>query len=148
MPTAERRAEVVWEGNLMEGHGEITSSGSGAFGHLPVTWEARSGQAGGKTSPEELIAAAHAACFCMALSNGLNQAGHPPERLHVTATCTFEVGEGGARIGSMALELEGQVPGIDEAGFKQAAEGAKENCPVSKALKGNVAVTLEARLAG
>ena len=146
MPTAERRAEVVWEGNLTEGHGEIVSSGSGAFGHLPVTWEARSGESGGKTSPEELIAAAHAACYAMALSNGLNQAGHAPERLHVTATCTFEVGEGGARVASVALELEAKVPGIDEGAFRQAAEGAKENCPVSKALKGNVDITLQARL--
>ena len=146
MPTAERRAEVVWEGNLTEGHGEIVSSGSGAFGHLPVTWEARSGESGGKTSPEELIAAAHAACYAMALSNGLNQAGHAPERLHVTATCTFEVGEGGARVASVALELEAMVPGIDEGAFRQAADGAKENCPVSKALKGNVEITLQAKL--
>ena len=148
MPTAERRAEVLWEGNLMQGHGEIVSTGSGALGRLPVTWEARAGQSGGKTSPEELIAAAHAACFAMALSNGLNQGGHAPERLHVAATCTFEVGEGGARIASVALDLEGKVPGMDEAAFRQAAEGAKENCPVSKALKGNVEVSLEARLEG
>jgi osmotically inducible protein OsmC len=146
MPTAERRAEVVWEGNLMEGHGEITSSGSGAFGHLPVTWEARSGQSDGKTSPEELIAAAHAACYAMALSNGLNQAGHAPERLHVSATATFDVGEGGARIASVALQLDAKVPGMDEGEFRKAAEGAKENCPVSKALKGNVEITLDARL--
>src|SRR5438067_10043592 len=114
MPTAERRAEVVWEGDLREGHGEIVSSGSGALRSLPVTWEARTGQSAGNTSPEELIAAAHAACFCMALSNGLAQAGHAPERLEVAATCTFEAGEGGARIASMALDLRGRVPGMEE----------------------------------
>ena len=146
MPTAERRAEVVWEGNLTEGHGEVTSTGSGAFGNLPVTWEARSGQSGGKTSPEELIAAAHAACYSMALSNDLNRAGHAPERLHVTATSTFEVGEGGAAIASIALEVEATVSGMDESTFREAAEGAKENCPVSKALKGNVEISLRARL--
>jgi osmotically inducible protein OsmC len=146
MPKAERRAEVVWEGNLTEGHGEITSTGSGAFSQLPVSWEARAGESGGKTSPEELIAAAHAACYCMALSNELNKAGHPARRLHVTATCTFDVGEGGARIASVALDLEGDVPGADESAFKKAAEGAKEGCPVSKALKGNVEITLQARM--
>ena len=146
MPTAERRAEVVWEGNLTEGHGDIASSGSGAFGHLPVTWEARAGQSNGKTSPEELIAAAHAACYAMAFSNDLNQAGHAARRLHVTATCTFEVGGGGARIASMALDVEGDVPGIDEGAFREAAEGAKENCPVSKALHGNVEISLNAHM--
>src|SRR5256885_3433145 len=120
MPTAERRAEVVWEGNLTEGHGEITSTGSGAFGNLPVTWEARAGESGGKTSPEELIAAAHAACYSMALSNGLARAGHPAERLAVEATCTFEVGEGGARIAGVALDLKAKVPGIDEEAFQKA----------------------------
>jgi len=146
MPTAERRAEAVWEGNLTEGQGEITSVGSGALGRLPVTWEARSGESGGKTSPEELIAAAHAACYAMAFSNDLNRAGHAPQRLHVTATCTFEVGTGGAKIASVALEVEANVPGIDQGAFRQAAEGAKENCPVSKALKGNVEISLNARL--
>src|SRR5438270_2808555 len=146
MPTAERRADVVWEGNLREGHGEITSTGSGALRSLPVTWEARAGQSGGKTSPEELIAAAHAACYCMALSNGLAEAGHAPERLQASAVCTFEAGEAGARIASVALDLQARVPGMDEAEFQKAAEGAKENCPVSKALKGNVEITLKAKL--
>jgi osmotically inducible protein OsmC len=146
MPTAKRRADVVWEGNLREGHGEIESSGSGALRGLPISWEARAGESGGKTSPEELIAAAHAACYCMALSNALNEAGHAPQRLEVSAVCTFEVGEGGARIASVALDLRGHVRGIDEGGFRKAAEGAKDGCPVSKALKGNVEITLEARL--
>jgi osmotically inducible protein OsmC len=146
MPTAERRAEVVWEGGLREGHGEIRSAGSGALRSLPITWEARAGESGGKTSPEELIAAAHAACYCMALSNGLGQAGHAPQRLEASAICTFEVGEGGARIASVALSVSGRVPGVDEAEFRKAAEGAKEGCPVSKALQGNVEITLQARL--
>jgi osmotically inducible protein OsmC len=146
MPTADRRADVVWERGLRDGHGEITSTGSGALRSLPVTWEARAGESGGKTSPEELIAAAHAACYCMALSNGLGQAGHEPQRLEATAVCTFEVGEGGARISRVALDVKGTVPGMDEAAFRQAAEGAKEGCPVSKALKGNVEITLKASM--
>jgi osmotically inducible protein OsmC len=146
MPTADRRADVVWEGGLRDGHGQITSTGSGALRSLPVTWEARAGQSGGKTSPEELIAAAHAACYCMALSNGLGQAGHAPERLSCSAVCTFDVGEGGARISRVALEVRGRVPGMDSGAFRQAAEGAKEGCPVSKALKGNVEITLRADL--
>jgi osmotically inducible protein OsmC len=148
MPTAKRRADVVWEGNLRDGHGEIRSTGSGALRGLPITWEARAGESGGKTSPEELIAAAHAACYCMALSNGLNEAGHAPERLDVSAVCTFEVGEGGARIASVALDLRGRVPGMDEGAFLKAAEEAKVGCPVSKALHGNVEITMEARLQG
>ncbi len=141
---AERTAHVTWRGDLMSGSGRIESVGSGALSGLDVTWASRSEpDASGRTSPEELIAAAHAACFCMALSHGLAQAGTPPERLEVTATSTFVPGTG---ITAMRLELVGRVPGLDEDGFRTAAEGAKENCPVSKALSGNVEVTLEARL--
>jgi osmotically inducible protein OsmC len=142
---AQRRAEVTWQGDLMSGSGRIDSVGSGAFGPLDVTWASRSEEdSGGKTSPEELIAAAHAACFSMALSHGLAQAGHAPEQLTTSAESTFVPGTG---ITTMALTVEGRVPGLDEDGFKQAAETAKENCPVSSALKGNVEITLDARLA-
>jgi lipoyl-dependent peroxiredoxin len=142
---AKRRAEVTWQGDLMSGSGRIDSVGSGAFGPLDVTWASRSEEAsGGKTSPEELIAAAHAACFSMALSHGLAQAGHAPEQLATSAESTFVPGTG---ITTMALTVEGRVPGLDEDGFKQAAQQAKENCPVSSALKGNVEITLDARLA-
>jgi osmotically inducible protein OsmC len=141
---AQRRAEVTWQGDLMSGSGRIDSVGSGAFGPLDVTWASRSEEdSGGKTSPEELIAAAHAACFSMALSHGLAQAGHAPEQLTTSAESTFVPGTG---ITTMALTVEGRVPGIDEDGFEQAAQTAKENCPVSSALKGNVEITLDARL--
>src|SRR5436190_23674918 len=143
---AERHAEVSWSGSLMEGSGRIESTGSGAIGGLEVTWAARSEpDQSGRTSPEELIAAAHATCFSMALSFALANAGTPPEELHTSANVTFQPGEG---ITKVALAVEGRVPGIDENAFKEAAEGAKANCPVSKALAGVPEITLEATLAG
>ena len=138
----ERTAEVTWNGDLMSGHGRIESVTSGAIGALDVDWEARAEAAQSKTSPEELIAAAHAACFSMALSHGLAQAGTPPERLQTSATVTFAPGTG---VTGSALTVTGSVPGIDEEAFQAAAEDAKENCPVSKAL-GGVEKTLQARL--
>jgi len=141
---ADRTAQVTWEGSLMDGSGTIEQVGSGAFGPLPVTWAARSEDAsGGKTSPEELIAAAHAACFSMALSHGLAQAGNAPERLDTSAIVTFVPGTG---ITKVALTVGGRVPGLDEEGFRQAAETAKENCPVSNALAGVGEITLDASL--
>src|SRR5437773_12107948 len=129
---AERHAEVSWSGSLMEGSGRIESTGSGAIGGLEVTWASRSEpDESGRTSPEELIAAAHASCFSMALSHALAQAGTPPDELATSATVTFQPGEG---ITKIVLTVEGSVPGVDDAAFVQAAEGAKENCPVSKAL--------------
>jgi osmotically inducible protein OsmC len=140
----ERSAQVTWTGDLMSGSGEIHEAPSGAFGPLQVNWASRAEeQHGGKTSPEELIAAAHAACFAMALSNGLAKAGHVPERLETSATVTFVPGTG---ITKSALTVVGTVPSMDEAAFKNAAEDAKENCPVSGALIGNVELTLDARL--
>ena len=140
----ERRAEVTWRGDLRSGEGTIERVGSGALGGLGVSWAARTEEPGGKTSPEELIAAAHAACFSMALSNGLAQAGSPPEELDVSATVTFVPGTG---ITKSALEVTGRVPGMDEDAFREAAEAAKDGCPVSGALKGNVELELTARLA-
>jgi lipoyl-dependent peroxiredoxin len=140
----ERRAETTWRGDLFGGEGRIERVGSGAFGPLDVTWASRAEEPAGKTSPEELIAAAHAACFSMALSNGLAQAGNPPEQLDVSATVTFVPGTGITR---SALEVTGRVPGIDEDAFREAAETAKDGCPVSGALKGNVELELTARLA-
>jgi osmotically inducible protein OsmC len=145
---AERTAEVVWEGDLMEGSGTIVSTGSGAFGDLGVTWEARTEDSGGLTSPEELLAAAHAACFSMALSNGLAKDGHAPERLETKAVCTFGQVEGGFAVTTMALTVRGRVPGLDDAGFEGAAEQAKEGCPISKALAGNVEMSVSATLEG
>ncbi|HEV8249390.1 MAG TPA: OsmC family peroxiredoxin [Gaiellaceae bacterium] len=142
---AERRAEVTWSGDLLHGEGVIESVGSGAFGPLPVSWAARTEEPGGNTSPEELIAAAHAACFSMALSSGLAQAGHAPESLSTTATVTFVPGTG---ITKSVIDVQGTVRGMDEAAFRDAAEAAKDGCPVSQALKGNVELSVTARLSG
>ena len=140
----DRTAQVTWNGSLMDGSGRITSTTSGAIGEQPVSWASRAEDANGKTSPEDLIAAAHAACFAMALSHGLAQAGTPPDELNTSATVTFQPGEG---ITKIALTVEGRVPGIDESAFLEAAEGAKANCPVSKALAGVPDISLDAHLA-
>lgn len=140
----DRRAEVTWRGDLMSGSGTIDRVGSGAFGPLDVSWPARTEDAsGGKTSPEELIAAAHASCFSMAFSHGLAQAGHAPESLSTSATVTFVPGTG---ITKIALSVRGRVPGIDADAFREAAEAAKVGCPVSKALAAVPEITLDASL--
>jgi osmotically inducible protein OsmC len=141
---ADRTATVTWKGSLMEGEGTIESVGSGAFGPLDVTWASRTEEPGGRTSPEELIAAAHASCFSMALSGALARAGSAPERLETSATVTFVPGTG---ITKSALRVRGSVPGMDEATFVQHAEQAKEGCPVSKALAALPEITLDAALA-
>jgi lipoyl-dependent peroxiredoxin len=141
---ADRTANVTWRGSLAEGSGTIESVGSGSFGPLDVTWTSRTEEPGGRTSPEELIAAAHASCFSMALSGALARAGTPPERLDVSATVTFVPGTG---ITKSALTVRGTVPGMDEEAFREAAEGAKEGCPVSGALAGGPEITLDASLA-
>lgn len=140
----DRNAKVTWTGSLMEGSGRIEGVGSGAFGPLDVTWASRAEEPDGRTSPEELIAAAWAACFSMALSHALAGAGTPPEWLETSVTVTFQPGEG---IVKGAIEVVGNVPGIDGDGFVEQAEGAVKNCPVSKALTGIPDVTLAATLA-
>ena len=140
---ADRSAHVIWTGTLLEGRGTIDRVGSGAFGPLDVTWASRAEEPGGLTSPEELIAAAHASCFSMALSSGLAKAGTPAERLETSATVTFVPGTG---ITKVALTVRGQVPGVDEAAFIEHARAAKENCPVSKALTGVPEIALDAAL--
>ncbi|MCX4748820.1 OsmC family protein [Kitasatospora sp. NBC_01287] len=137
-----RTARTAWEGNLVDGKGEVTFASSG-IGQFPVSWPARSEEPNGKTSPEELIAGAHSACFSMALSHGLAGAGTPPTKLDVQAEVTFQPGPG---ITGIHLTVVGDVPGLDEAGFVKAAEDAKANCPVSKALAGTT-ITLSAKLA-
>jgi osmotically inducible protein OsmC len=139
----DRKAEVVWTGDLMNGSGTIQSVTSGAFGPLDVSWASRSEEPNGKTSPEELIAAAWASCFSMALSSGLAKAGHPAEKLETSATVTFQPGEG---ITKGALAVRATVPGIEAGAFDEAAEAAKQNCPVSKALSGIPEVSLDASL--
>lgn len=145
MAVAERRAEVIWEGNLTQGSGRVTP-GSGAFPELPVTWASRTERSDGKTSPEELIAAAHAACYAMAFSNTLNQAGSPPERLQVTAVCSLDRVDGKMKITTMDLTVRGRVPGLDQAAFEQAARTAEQGCPVSNALRNNVEISLHPTL--
>jgi osmotically inducible protein OsmC len=141
---AERTASVTWEGNLAQGKGTITSTGSGALSNLPVTWAARSEErSGGKTSPEELVAAAHAACYNMALSHALTGKGTPPERLETSVTNTFVPGTG---FTTARIVVKGRVPGLDQAAFQEAANAAKEGCPISKALAGNVQISLDAQL--
>lgn len=139
-----KHAKVSWKGDLENGSGSIGEVGSGSIGPLDVSWPARTGDEKGMTSPEELIAAAHAACFSMALSHVLNQGGTPPDQLDVKADVTFVPGTG---ITSSALAVSGVVPGITQEAFAEAAEDAKDNCPVSSALKGNVEMTVQAKLA-
>ncbi|MFJ1755307.1 OsmC family protein [Kitasatospora sp. NPDC088134] len=136
-----RTAHTEWEGNLLDGKGLVTFDSSG-IGAYPVSWPARAETPNGKTSPEELIAAAHSACFSMALSHGLTGAGTPPTALDTKADVTFQPGTG---ITGIHLTVVGTVPGLDEAGFVKAAEDAKANCPVSKALAGTE-ITLSANL--
>jgi osmotically inducible protein OsmC len=141
---ADRTARVTWRGTLFEGGGTIDEVGSGAFGPLDVTWASRAEESDGRTSPEELIAAAHASCFSMALSNGLAKVGAPAEQLATSVTVTFVPGTG---ITKSAITVRGRVPGLDDAGFAEQAQAAKENCPVSKALASVPEITLDASLA-
>jgi lipoyl-dependent peroxiredoxin len=145
MPIATRDAEIIWEGPLASGTGTV-SSGSGALGELPVTWASRTERPDGKTSPEELIAAAHASCFAMALSLMLGEAHTPPERLAVSATCTLDEVDSAPRITMVTLELRARVPGLEQAGFEQAVERASALCPVSNALRGNVEISVQSEL--
>ena len=142
----DRKATSVWEGDLSSGQGTTSFDSSGAIDPVKVSWPARAEEPGGMTSPEELIAAAHASCFNMALSGRLAKAGNPPERLETSAVVTFST-EGGAHIANVALTVRGTVPGISGDAFKEAAGGAKDGCPVSKALAGNVPITIDAALA-
>src|SRR5262249_39983691 len=142
---AEHTAHASWNGDLMSGSGTV-STGSGAVSGVPLTWKARAEDASAGSSPEELIAAAHAACFSMALSHALAQAGTPANSLDTDATSTFDRTDDGFRITKIALSVRGDVPGIDEAAFSEAAKGAKAGCPVSKALEANVEITLDAAL--
>jgi osmotically inducible protein OsmC len=140
---AERTASAVWQGNLFEGSGTVSATSSGLFSDAEVTWASRTEDPGGKTSPEELIAAAHAACFCMALSNELSKRDHPPSQIEVHATCTFQPGKG---VTTMVLDVTAEVPGVDDAGFKEGLDAAEQSCPVSNALRENVDITVNGRL--
>jgi osmotically inducible protein OsmC len=142
------RAEATWTGSLTAGSGEVSAASSHAFTSLPITWAARTEDHGGLTSPEELVAAAHAACYSMAFASNLTKAGTPPTRLEVAAEVTFDKLEAGWKVASSALTVRGTVPGISPADFAALAEASKDGCPISGALKGNVALSVEASLVG
>ena len=144
MATAERRANVVWKGNLFQGSGTFDLVSSEAAKDMPVTWVSRTERPDGKTSPEELIAAAHASCFAMAFSNTLAQQGNEPEELDITAVCTFDSDQ--LKVTTSVLDVHGRVPGLDAEGFQSAAEQAEQGCPVSNALRGNVDIQVNATL--
>jgi lipoyl-dependent peroxiredoxin len=142
-----RKATANWQGDLFQGSGTVSAASSNLFSDLPVSWASRTESVDGRTSPEELLAAAHAACFSMALSNNLAKAGNTAERLEVSAEVAFEKQEAGFRVTRSALTVRGTVPGLDEDGFRSAAEAAKDGCPISQALKGNVELSVEPTLA-
>jgi osmotically inducible protein OsmC len=144
MATAERRANVVWRGNLFEGSGTFDLVSSEAAQDMPITWASRAERPDGKTSPEELIAAAHASCYAMALSNTLAEQGNEPEELNISAVCTFDVDQ--LKVTTMVIDVHGRVPGLDAEGFDSATEQAEQVCPVSNALRGNVDIQVNASL--
>jgi lipoyl-dependent peroxiredoxin len=143
MPIARREAEVSWDGPLASGAGTL-GSGSGALSGLPVTWASRTERPNGRTSPEELIAAAHASCFAMALSLVLGENDTPADEVTVRAACTLDEVEGAPRITTVELAVRAQVPGIEAAELERMVERAADLCPVSNALRGNVEVTVRA----
>ena len=145
MPIARRQAEVEWEGSLEQGKGSF-AVGSWAVGEIPVDWESRTGDPQGNTSPEELMAAAHASCYAMALSKVLDASDAPPEKLYVGAVCSLDDVEGKPTLTTMDLEVIGVVPSLDPEGFRTVAERADEICPVTNALRGNVEIRLNATL--
>lgn len=144
--TQVRRADASWQGDLQSGGGAVSASSSAVFSALPITWKARTEEPGGKTSPEELLATAHAACYSMASSNELAKAGFAPDQVLVQVEVTADRREAGWTVLASHITLRAKVPGIDEATFRTAVEKAKDGCPISRALKGNIEITLDAQL--
>ncbi len=143
-----RRAEANWSGDLLSGGGAVSAATSGIFDNQAITWRARTEASEGKTSPEELLAAAHAACYSMAVSNELAKAGFPPARVDVTVVVSADKTDAGWTVLTSAISLRATVPGVDEATFNQQAEAAKGGCPISRAISGSVEITLDAVLEG
>ncbi len=139
------RAQAVWQGDLMQGSGRL-SLDSGIATDVPISWATRTQRQSGTTSPEELLAAAHASCYAMALSNVLGKRGTPAQQLDVSAECTFAPADGGFEISTMQLSVRGRVPGISREDFQAAAEQGEQGCPVSNALRGNVRISVSAQL--
>src|SRR5215210_1062483 len=146
MAEAVRWADVVWNGDLMSGNGTITNVTSGVMSNVPVSWASRTEEPDGRTSPEELLAAAHAACFSMALSGRLARAGTAGEQLEVNAAVTFTKQEQGWKVTSSRLTVRGRVPGMSQEDFRREAEAARDGCPISGAIKGNVELSVDASL--
>ena len=140
------RANAIWEGSVTDGAGRVTVA-SGAFPEQEITLKRRTEGGSGKTSPEELIAAAHASCYAMALSAALSRNSTPPDKLDVSAEVTLERGESGLKITKSELSVRGSVPGVDAAQFNEIAKTAEQSCPVSNALRGSLEITLQAQLA-
>jgi lipoyl-dependent peroxiredoxin len=143
---ATRSATVTWNGTLAEGSGTVSSGSTDLFTDLPVSWASRTEAPEGRTSPEELLAAAHASCFSMALAGALARGGTPPEHMHVSATVTFDKVGDAWTVTRSELDVVGVVPGLDEAGFDAAAQGARDGCPISRALAGNVELSVSSTL--
>jgi lipoyl-dependent peroxiredoxin len=141
-----RKAVANWSGDLLSGGGAVSAASSGIFSDQATTWRARTEAAEGKTSPEELLAAAHASCYSMAVSNELSKAGHVPERVDVSVVVTADKREAGWTVLSSAISLRAKVPGVDEAVFLEKANAAKSGCPISRAISDSVEITLEATL--
>ncbi|MBA2490073.1 MAG: OsmC family peroxiredoxin [Chloroflexi bacterium] len=145
---AVRNASATWQGDLLSGSGRVSAETSAVFADVPLTWKARTEASDGLTSPEELLAAAHAACFSMASSNELSKAGFVPELMEVSAAVSADKTEAGWTVTSSALTLRARVPGVDEATFRQAVEAARDGCPISRAISGSVHIALDATLVG
>jgi osmotically inducible protein OsmC len=143
-----RRATATWRGDLLSGAGTVTAATTGIFRDQPTSWASRIGEPAGVTSPEELLATAHASCFSMACSNILAKAGTPPTRLEVEVAISADKLEAGWTVTAAAITVRGVVPGATQANFAAAADEAKDGCPISRALKGNVAMTVTATLDG
>ncbi len=141
-----RRADATWAGDLLSGRGTVTAATTGVFRDLPTTWASRIGEPEGVTSPEELLAAAHASCFSMAFSNELAKAGTPPTKVTVSVAVSGDKLESGWTVLSAAITVSAVAPGATEASLREAADKAKDGCPISKALKGNVELSVEATL--
>jgi len=141
-----RTANASWSGDLPTGGGAVSATTSAVFSALPISWKARTEGSDGLTSPEELLAAAHASCYAMASSNDLAKAGFPPERVQVRVDITADRTDAGWTVLASHITLRAKVPGIDEETFRTAVEGAREGCPISRAVKGNVDITLDAAL--
>jgi lipoyl-dependent peroxiredoxin len=143
---ATRTATLTWNGTLADGEGTVSAGSSGVFADLPISWGSRTEAHDGRTSPEELLAAAHASCFAMALSGALHRAGTPPDHVHVSATVTFDKVDDAWTVTRSELDVVGTIPGISSVDFDAVAEQVKDNCPISRALAGNVEMSVNATL--